>query len=471
MYNLPAISPFIIIAATTVVIMLLTAFYRRHTLIMSVTLLGIILSLYAAFFHTIELPNYAQGIIFISNFSSYFIQITLIAAALVVIVSHSYFKTTSEQKEEYYILLLCSVLGAMVMVTSQTFITFFVGIELLSIPLYVLMAYLRGPLGVEASIKYLILASASTSFLLFGMALLYAISGSTNLSFVTYYLNNYSFSSALAVIGIAMIIVGIGFKLSLAPFHMWTPDVYQGSPAPITAFLATASKGGAFSFLIYLFANLNKDSAQTINIVLAVISILSMFVGNLLALKQTSIKRILACSSIAHMGYLLIPLIISGVLGVASSLFYLGVYFITTVGAFSVIAILSKEGKEFDYLPDFKGLYYKNKWLAVVLATMMFSLAGIPLTAGFMSKLYIIIAGVKGTQLLLVWMLIINSAIGLYYYLKVVYTIFKPIDETEQTKVFVPVSASIVLAISLLIILWIGVAPNELMTFVNYVLK
>jgi NADH-quinone oxidoreductase subunit N len=192
-----------------------------------------------------------------------------------------------------------------------------------------------------------------------------------------------------------------------------------------------------------------------------------MFIGNLLALRQNSLKRLLACSSIAHLGYLLVPIIIGGLTGIRSAIFYLTAYFITTIGAFTVIAILSNKGKEIDSIDDFKGLYSKNKSLAIVLSVMMFSFAGIPLTAGFMSKFYILLIGVVNAQWLLLWLLIINSAIGLYYYLKVVFYILKPLPKIQNNKsVILPFGSAIVLSISLLIVIWIGVAPNGLLKII-----
>jgi NADH-quinone oxidoreductase subunit N len=269
-----------------------------------------------------------------------------------------------------------------------------------------------------------------------------------------------------------MIISAIGFKLSLFPFHMWTPDVYQGAPAPVTAFLATISKGGVFVLIINLFAYINLQSGEIIVIALIAISALSMFTGNLMALRQNSIKRLLACSSIAHMGYLLIPIIIGGITGIRAAMFYLSVYFIATIGIFSVIAVLSKEGKEIDNIDDLKGLYLKNKWLAMVFVSMIFSLAGMPLTAGFMSKFYILLIGTVNAQWLLIWLLIINSAISLYYYLKVVFYIFKPaLENQSKENNLIPIGSSIVLAISLIIIIWIGIAPNGLVNLIHVMYK
>jgi NADH-quinone oxidoreductase subunit N len=275
----------------------------------------------------------------------------------------------------------------------------------------------------------------------------------------------------ICLAGYAMIIGAIGFKLALAPFHMWTPDIYQGAPSPVAAFLASVAKVGAFVFALKLFAFLSIQSTQSMIIVFSVISTISMFTGNLLAIRQTSVKRILACSSIAHMGYILIALITGGKSGTQAATFYLTGYILTTLGAFTVISLLlSPDGKEKDHINDFKGLYFKNKFLAIVLAVMFFSLAGLPLTAGFMTKFYLIAIGLNDSNWLLIWFLIINSAIGLYYYLRVVFIMFKPI-ETVDNKIVLPVLGSLVLALILIIIIWIGLSPEILLNSISVILK
>jgi NADH-quinone oxidoreductase subunit N len=467
MYQFPAIAPFMVIFTTIVVLILVIPFYRNYKLIASISLVGFFIAFYSLFNHSEGLPFWAKDMIFISGFSIYFIQLILFVAMLINIISIGYFGKVEEEKEEYYLFLQVAVLGTITMIASQHFAVFFIGLELLSIPLYVMIGYIRkNPANIEASIKYLILAAASTSFFLFGIALVYLVTGTMNIFQVLSYINSTQ-PSYLCLIGIGMILAALGFKLSLSPFHMWTPDVYQGASSPVTAFLATVSKGGAFALLINLFANIYLQSGRTIVIALIVVSGLSMFIGNLLALRQNSLKRLLACSSIAHLGYLLVPIIIGGLTGIRSAIFYLTAYFITTIGAFTVIAILSNKGKEIDSIDDFKGLYSKNKSLAIVLSVMMFSFAGIPLTAGFMSKFYILLIGVVNAQWLLLWLLIINSAIGLYYYLKVVFYILKPLPKIQNNKsVILPFGSAIVLSISLLIVIWIGVAPNGLLKII-----
>lgn len=472
MFQLPALTPFMIIATTIVVLMLVIAFYRNHKLVAVLSVAGLILAIASFLSLSKNLPYWADKMIYISNFNSFYILLTLSAALLINIISIGYFQKVDEQKEEYYILFQVAILGTMVMVSAQHFAAFFMGLELLSIPLYAMISYTRNnPASVEAAIKYIILSAASSSILLFGIALIYSATGTMNAMQIVAYLNTIQYPSSLFIAGLALIIAALAFKLGLAPFHIWTPDVYQGASSPVTAFLASVSKGGAFAFVVIFFTGLNIQAAKIVIPVLTVISALSMFTGNLLALRQNSMKRLLACSSIAHFGYLLIPVITGGFQGMASATFYLSAYFITTVGAFAIISILSSKGTEIDNIDDFRGLYFRNKWLAVVFAAMIFSLAGMPLTAGFMTKFYIVKIGVMDSNWLLIWLLIINSAIGLFYYLKVVFTIFKPDELQTKDTIIVPIGSSLVLAISFLIIIWIGVAPNGLLKTMQWVIK
>jgi NADH-quinone oxidoreductase subunit N len=251
--------------------------------------------------------------------------------------------------------LLTAALGASVMVSNSHFASFFVGLETLNISLYALIAYPRKRLkAIEAGIKYLILAATSDAFLLFGMALVYAQVGTMDLTQLEL-LRNMSSTSAILLTGLGMLIVGIGFKLAVAPFHMWTPDVYEGAPAPVTAFIATVSKGAMFAVLFRYLTPSNVQVETPLFIVFSLIAIASMFVGNLLALLQTNVKRILAYSSIAHMGYLLVAFLASGTTAITAVSYYLVAYFVTTLGAFGVIIVLSAVTKTRDRLDEYRG--------------------------------------------------------------------------------------------------------------------
>src|SRR5690606_17098544 len=295
-----------------------------------------------------------------------------------------------------------------------------------SLPVYALVAYaFFNKRSLEAGIKYLVLSAAGSAFLLFGMALLYAESGSLLFSEIGTSLASQG-SSPLVQAGIGMMLVGLAFKLSLVPFHLWTPDVYEGAPAPVAAWLATASKVAVFVVLLRLYQLSPATAGGWLEAALSLIAIVSILVGNLLALSQSNLKRLLGYSSIAHFGYLLVALIASDGLAVEAIGVYLVAYVLTSLGAFGVITLMSSPYKErdADALYEYRGLFWRRPYLTAVMTVMMLSLAGIPLTAGFIGKFYVIASGVQSQLWWLLGALIIGSAIGLYYYLRVMVTLY-----------------------------------------------
>jgi NADH-quinone oxidoreductase subunit N len=349
---------------------------------------------------------------------------------------------------------------------SAHFVSFFLGLEVLSVSLYVLIAYpRRSARGVEAGIKYLILAAASAAFLLFGMALIYAELGTMEFAQMASGMAGGDVRQELLLIGQAMIFVGVGFKLAVAPFHVWAPDVYEGAPAPVTAFIATVSKGAVFALLVRYFANLGYEVVQPFFPALAAIAVASMFVGNLLALAQTNVKRILAYSSIAHMGYLLVAFLAGGSLGATAVAFYLVAYFVTNLIAFGVVTILSGR-READEIEDYRGLFWRRPWLATTFLAALLSLGGIPLTAGFMGKFYVLMAGVESALWLLAVILVVNTMISFYYYLRVAFMMFRDAPEGEAAAIRPLPSLSFMgaaaLALLTLLMVWIGVYPGPI---------
>ncbi|MGB6067335.1 MAG: NADH-quinone oxidoreductase subunit N [Desulfomonilaceae bacterium] len=469
--NLFALSPFFVLAATPVVIMLVIAFYRNHLLTALLTVTGLVLTLGTIFLVSPVAPRQVTPLIVIDGYALFFMALMVGTTLPVALLSYGYLKKHGENKEEFYVLLLTAALGASVMVSSSHFASFFVGLEILNVSLYALIAYLRRlPKSIEAGIKYLILAAMSDAFLLFGMALVYAQAGRMDLSGLKLLSNMSSAGSTVVVTGLSMLIIGIGFKLAVAPFHMWTPDVYEGAPAPITAFIATVSKGAMFAVLFRYLTQSNVQAETSLFIVFSAIAIASMFVGNFLALLQNNVKRILAYSSIAHMGYLLIAFLATGPMAITAVSFYLVAYFVTTLGAFGVITVLSGSEGDADDLEDYRGLAWKRPWLAGVFTAMLLSLAGIPLTAGFLGKLYVMAAGVGSALWLLVTILVINSAIGLFYYLRVIIVTFSrapAVMETIRPSSSAPVGASIVLAALTLLLLFLGVYPSPIIDVIR----
>jgi NADH-quinone oxidoreductase subunit N len=274
----------------------------------------------------------------------------------------------------------------------------------------------------------------------------------------------------LLLSGVVLIITGIGFKLALVPFHMWTPDVYQGAPAPVTAFVATVSKGGMFALLLRYFNQSGANHFTSVLLVFSIIAIASMLAGNLLALFQNNVKRILAYSSIAHMGYLLVALDVGGPMGTDAVVFYLVAYFVMTLGAFAVVTVLSEQHRDADQLEDYRGLFWRRPILALVFTAMLLSLAGIPLTAGFLGKFYIVAAGAAVGAWSLILILAITSTIGLFYYLRIVAALYQQPADGYQTSQPLPrrkPAATMALAALTVILVWLGVYPALLLKVIQ----
>ena len=469
--DLYALSPFIIIAAAPIIIMLVIAIYRNHLLTAFLTSLSFIVAAYSAYIISAIAPWTIGNLLVIDQYALFYLELIFLASFVIVLLSYGYLKDREGNLEEYYLLLLTATLGSSILVASNHFITLFLGLEVLSVSLYALIAYVRtGEQGIEAGIKYLILAAASSAFLLFGIALLYAQMGSMQFDELARRLPASNETNILVMAGFSLLVVGVGFKLAIVPFHMWTPDVYEGAPAPVTAFIASVSKGGMFALLLRFFFVVNGYSYPSLLLIFSIIAIASMFVGNFLALMQINVKRILAYSSIAHLGYLLVAFLAGGNMAIEAATFYLIAYFITTIGSFGIVGILSDKESEADNIEDYRGLFWRRPWIATVFTAMLLSLAGIPLTAGFVGKFYVLSAGVGSTLWLLVVMLVINSAIGLYYYIRIIVVMYSERDESAESKTTVPsfaLGGGIILAVLLLLLVWFGVFPAGIMNVIK----
>jgi NADH-quinone oxidoreductase subunit N len=462
------LSPFIILAATALLVMLSIAFYRCHIFSTYLTLAGIALSFVTLMKAYPLLPRQITTLFFFDRYAFFYIGLILAASFLVTVLSYGYLKNREGNQEEFYILLLLAILGSGVLIASNHFVSLFLGLEILSISLYVLIAYIRfQDIAIEAGIKYLIFASVSASFLLFGIALLYAELGT--MSFAAIASKAIDTHNVFILAGTSMIIVGIGFKLAVVPFHMWTPDVYEGAPAPVTAFIATVSKGAMFALLLRYFTLVDILIHSSLFLTFSIIAIASMFFGNLLALFQNNVKRILAYSSIAHLGYLLVAFLASKTYAFTAVAFYLTAYFITTLGAFGIITVLSGGRRDADMIDDYYGMAARRPWLSGVFTAMLLSLAGIPLTAGFFGKFYIVKAGIGSSLWLLIVMLVINSAMGLFYYLRIVVALFKKPEGNEDSFATRKISMAdcITLAVLTFLLLWIGVYPAMLIALIQ----
>jgi NADH-quinone oxidoreductase subunit N len=459
------LTPFLIIAIAPVVIMIVISILRNYKVVYGFSVLSLLAAFGSIFFILPSIPHTIEPLFIIDVYSLFFLGIIIISALLVTFLSYDYIKQLEGVKEEYYIVLFTSTLGAALLAVANHFVLFFLGIETLSISLYILIAFQRSKSNsIEAGIKYLILASVSSAFLLFGMALIYTTFGTMQFTAIIAALGTGGQLSPLVLSGFGMMMVGIGFKLALVPFHMWTPDVYQGAPAPVSAYVATVSKGAVMAILIRFFFNLRGFDNRYLVIAISGIAILSMFVGNILAIRQKNIKRLLGYSSIANMGYLIIILLTGSNRGIQASIFYLISYFFTIIGAFGVITLLSTYEHEAEKVEDFKGLFWKRPGIAIVFTLSLLSLAGIPVTAGFIAKFYVIYEGMKAGLITLIISMIINSVIGLYYYLRIITTLFSTANDAKLPEL--SLVGNIALAIIGISILVLGIYPGWLIDII-----
>jgi NADH-quinone oxidoreductase subunit N len=461
--ELLALSPLIALAGTAVLELLLIAFWRRHTAVWALALLGILASLALLPVAAELAPRPVTALLTVDRYALAFMALVGGAGLVVALLCPECLAGRTQRPEAFYPLLLTALLGAEVLAASRHFAALFLGLETLSVSLFALIAYpCQEEKALEAGIKYLVLSGMASGLLLFGMALVYSGTGSLEFAALA------GAPGTLTVLaGTVLVLMGLGFKLSLFPLHLWAPDVYQGAPVPVSALLATVAKGAALVVLLRwaLAGGLGRE--PVLADVLSLMAVASMLAGNLLALRQGNLKRLLAYSSIAHMGYLAILLVAGarvggGAFAAEALLFYLAAYFPAVLAAFGVVAALGGPGAEAESLEDYQGLFYVRPWLAGVLAVALLSLAGIPLTAGFVGKFYLFVAGGKMQLWPLLAALALGSVLGLYYYLRVIFQMAK-LPGLGAAVVPVPWSARWVLGALLAWLLGLGVYPGGVM--------
>ncbi len=458
--------PLIVLAAAPVVIMLVVAFYRDHRLTVALTMFGLVLAFAMLPVSSRTSSNEVTALLILDRYALFYMGLIFAAAFAVAGLAYRYLEGREGSADEFYILLLLATLGSAVLVASRHFASFFLGLEILSVSLYGLIGYPLREHSIEAAIKYLILAAASAAFLLFGMALIYGEVGTMEFAGIASSISGLSdIQKTVLMTGFGMVVVGVGFKLAVVPFHMWTPDVYEGAPAPVAAFVASVSKGAMFALVLRFYTQIDYRSYDSLFAAFYAIAVASMLVGNLLALLQSNVKRILAYSSIAHLGYLLVAFLASGSLVVTAVTFYLVAYFAATLGSFGIITVLSGPDREADSLDDYRGLVWRRPWLATAFTATLLSLAGIPLTAGFLGKIYLVTAAAGSALWALVIILAVSSVIGLFYYLRVIGTMFAhPPEEVRGPAVEPSLSLAdnLVLAVVMSVVVWLGVYPAPL---------
>jgi NADH-quinone oxidoreductase subunit N len=429
--QLLALLPFMLLASASIIIILMIAARLSHFAIQVAGFLLLCLTVMAMWYVRDILPQEILPLFIVDGFAALFTGVIIFSVGVVGLFSYIYFEEREENPKEYYILMFLATLGAAVLTISRHFVSFFIGLEILSVSLYALIAYLRNRNNaIEAGVKYLILAALTSAFLLLGMALFYMDTGQLEFNAIGAKLSGNS-AGILYKMGIALMLVAIGFKLALVPFHLWAADVYQGAPSPVTSFIATASKVGVFAVLMRFSLATNLQGSPFLMYVFSGIAIASMVLGNILALRQQNIKRLLAYSSIAHFGYLIVAFLPGNTEGIQASIFYLFAYAITILAAFGIVTMMSTRMKDAEDLNLYRGLFWRNPLMAAVLAIALFSLAGIPLTAGFFAKFVVLMSGVHSALWLPVIVLALTSVIGLYYYLRIISTLFAQAPAAE----------------------------------------
>ncbi|MCB8967901.1 MAG: NADH-quinone oxidoreductase subunit N [Ardenticatenaceae bacterium] len=432
------------------------------------SLVGLVL----AFVQTMALWGYEGGtftpvgghpMVVVDNYANFLNLIFLITGGLTILLSMSYLRRFDMDKPEYYMLLLFSLSGMMLMGMANDLILVFLALELLSIPLYIMsgLAWPR-PESEESAMKYFLLGAFSSGVFVFGIALTYGATGSTALPDV---LAGISGSGSLGMAGVAMMLVGLGFKVAAAPFHMWTPDVYEGAPTVVTAFMSVGAKVGGFAAMLRIFLTALPQIEATWVPAVAVLAALTLLVGNIVALMQSNIKRMLAYSSIAHAGYIMIAVAASGSSpqGLSAALFYMLAYLFTNMGAFAIVIAMERKYGEGLALDDYKGLAKRHPLMALAMAYFMLSLTGVPPTGGFSGKFYVFRAAIEassdGSSLL--WLVIIGvltSVISGYYYLRVVYLMYMTDGEAEMVELRWPLKTAV--AITVLATVILGFMPG-----------
>jgi NADH-quinone oxidoreductase subunit N len=467
--DLRPLLPMLVLAATAAIVMVLDLLppRERKDHLGFVSALGVVLTLVMTYWMTFaigggELRGF-RGMVVLDPFALFFNIVIGYATGLVILLSMDYIRRAGQEAGEFYILVLLSALGMMLMASAGDLIIVFLGLETMSIALYVLTGFFRHRLEAgEASLKYFLMGAFASAFFLYGIALIFGATGSTNLDRIANAVAAGAGRDPMLAIGFSLLLVGFGFKISAVPFHMWAPDAYEGAPTSITAFIATGSKAAAFASLLRVLLTALRGAPLDWPMLIWGMAAITMTVGNVVALAQQNLKRMLAYSSIAHVGYMLVGVVAGGSLGNGAVLFYLLVYTFTTAGAFGAILLLERNGREAVQLADYGGLATRHPVLAVALSVFLLSLIGIPPTAGFVGKFYLFGAAVKSGYVWLAVIGVLNSAVAAYYYLRLIVFMYMREPEGAPTVMAPSFSGALALVVALWGVVQLGVAPGPL---------
>ncbi len=463
--DLRAILPVLILAVTAGVVVLLDLLppRARKDHLGFVGLLGVVGALAATLWLWGADARAFRGMVVLDSYALFFNLVIGYATGLVLLLSMDYVRREGMESGEFYILVLLAAVGMMLMASAGDLIIIFLALETMSLSLYVLAGFFRTRAEAgEASMKYFLLGAFASGFFLYGIALVFGATGSTNLDRIANAVAAGAGRDPLLVIGVGLLLVGFGFKISAVPFHMWAADVYEGAPTSVTAFIATGSKAAAFAALLRVLLSGVRGAGLDWTMLLWGLSVLTMTLGNVVAIAQQNLKRMLAYSSIAHVGYMLVGVVAGGALGNGSVLFYLLIYTFTTAGAFGTILLLERSGHEAVRLEDFGGLASRHPLMALMLSVFLLSLIGIPPTAGFVGKFYLFGAAVRAGYIWLAVIGVLNSAVAAYYYLRLIVYMYMREPEGAPTVLAPSFSGAVALVVALWGVIQLGVLPAPL---------
>ncbi|HTB14924.1 MAG TPA: NADH-quinone oxidoreductase subunit N [Bryobacteraceae bacterium] len=464
--------PEIILTLTGILIMFLEAVLpsgeTKTNIFAPVSIVGLAAALYAA--ATADAGSAFHDMLIVDPFGTFFRVLVIGIGILAVFSSSEYLKRENMPGGEFYALLLFSVMGQCVMVTANELIMIFIGLEISSIASYILAGYLRDDKrNNESALKYFLLGSFATAFLLYGVAWIYGITAATNLEAVRRAIATPGFDSfALAGVAAALIFVGLGFKVSAAPFQIWAPDVYQGAPAPVSAFLSVGPKAAAFAILLRVFLTAFGPISDRWTPLVWGCALATMCVGNFAAIKQTNIKRLLAYSSIAHAGYVLVAVTANSDTGAAAAMFYLAAYALTNIGAFAVVTYFARKGEKYVAIDDFAGLAQRQPMMAAMMTIFLLSLIGVPLTGGFFGKFYIFKSALDSKLIWLTILGLLNSAVAAYYYLYILVVMYmKEPGESAENLPPVGFGLRVTVYASAIGTLFLGIFPSSVLNYAS----
>ncbi len=431
-----------------------------------IALLGTIAALFSTWYMS-HSPGLAfSNMVRVDDFSVFFHYLVIAIAGVVILSSFEYMAVQRIRAGEYYALILFGLVGMALMTSAVELVLIFIGLEISSISTYILAGFRRhSAASSESSLKYFLLGSFATAFFLYGVAMMFGATGSTNIDLISQKLQSAPVQ-VLVYVAMSLMFVGLGFKVAAAPFHVWTPDVYEGAPAPVVGFMSTAPKAAAFAVLLRVVFAINAPGRFWL---LWIAAALSMTLGNVGALVQTNVKRLLAYSSIAHAGYLLVAFAMTtpsnSLNGISAAMFYTAAYAAMNVGAFAVVSHFANAGERYVTLEDYEGLGRSSPLLAATLTIFLLSLIGIPMTGGFLAKFYVFSAAIKANLIWLTLIGVVNSAIGAYYYLRIIVVMYMREARKEVPVSPVPLGLGVALAVSIVATLYLGILPNGMLQY------